>query len=512
MTPKMFVLLLGAMVFGFLLIVIGLRGRRINRHPTCRQCGFDLSGVLPASGTCPECGAGVKLARFVRIGQRRRILTLVVLGIPLLVLPCLPLGLVFFTTITRTDLGRYKPIPLLLWEAKNLGEGDVKVVGKQLHDRMLQGQLTDEEYGRVIDAAMMLQADQARPWTPEWADIVDQARLDGKLSKERLHEFWQHSPVIEWSARSEVRAGSEFTVLGEIKALRGTKSTNLFARLVLESMTIGGRVLKPKARAVLPWQATRTGNTEEQGIYLMGDLARAGFVASQVVRFTGVIPADAKPGVYDILVEIEIRVEEQEQSAARSAKKKPDKAPTHRLVRNVSVEVVSPEVDVVSLIAPTDDQTKALSERLAPQSLTLNDAGASNGWLMAQFSIGQLPVPICHRATLKLGDELYKLGTLTSGKGLRSMDDDGGMMYMGGSNQAGLVILQCFFNTKPPGISKGTLTFTPDREYAELSVDLSEIYGGEIVIDDVEVQSDGQRQRSLPAPSTGSFIWRLLGG
>ena len=48
---------LGSMLVGAILMILGVRGKRINDHPTCRDCRFDLSGVYPGVVTCPECGA-----------------------------------------------------------------------------------------------------------------------------------------------------------------------------------------------------------------------------------------------------------------------------------------------------------------------------------------------------------------------------------------------------------------------------------------------------------------------
>jgi hypothetical protein len=42
---------------GLILLVLGVRGWRIDDHPVCRRCRFDLVGVYPAIGACPECGA-----------------------------------------------------------------------------------------------------------------------------------------------------------------------------------------------------------------------------------------------------------------------------------------------------------------------------------------------------------------------------------------------------------------------------------------------------------------------
>ncbi len=36
-------------VAGVVALVLGLRGRRIDDHPICRKCGFDLVGSLPSA-------------------------------------------------------------------------------------------------------------------------------------------------------------------------------------------------------------------------------------------------------------------------------------------------------------------------------------------------------------------------------------------------------------------------------------------------------------------------------
>jgi hypothetical protein len=42
---------------GISLVARGLRGRRIDDHPLCERCGFDLTGKPQGSDICSECGA-----------------------------------------------------------------------------------------------------------------------------------------------------------------------------------------------------------------------------------------------------------------------------------------------------------------------------------------------------------------------------------------------------------------------------------------------------------------------
>jgi hypothetical protein len=53
----------GLFIAGAALLFVGLRGRRLDDHPLCRRCGFDVFGTPEPQTACPECGADLpKLA------------------------------------------------------------------------------------------------------------------------------------------------------------------------------------------------------------------------------------------------------------------------------------------------------------------------------------------------------------------------------------------------------------------------------------------------------------------
>src|SRR5688500_6972626 len=81
---------------GFVLAWAGWRGRRVNNHPLCRRCGFDLTGRPPDSARCAECGADLSDRCAIRVGQRecrRRPLAAGVVLILLTLAPLAALGL-----------------------------------------------------------------------------------------------------------------------------------------------------------------------------------------------------------------------------------------------------------------------------------------------------------------------------------------------------------------------------------------------------------------------------------
>src|SRR3569832_2276966 len=95
------------------------RGRRVDDHPLCRKCGFDLFGKPAESTRCSECGADLSRKRAVKTGNRvsrRRVLAIVV---PLLVLSAGWLCVVGYARLREIDWNRHKPVAWLISE----GEG-----------------------------------------------------------------------------------------------------------------------------------------------------------------------------------------------------------------------------------------------------------------------------------------------------------------------------------------------------------------------------------------------------
>src|SRR5438874_2059393 len=79
---------IAAFFCGVLLLFLGRRGKRVNDHPVCRRCGYDLTGLPNASTRCAECGANLHRAGAVQHGQRKARGGLVAIG-TLVLLPSL---------------------------------------------------------------------------------------------------------------------------------------------------------------------------------------------------------------------------------------------------------------------------------------------------------------------------------------------------------------------------------------------------------------------------------------
>ena len=197
---------------GALLAWRGWRGVRVNEHPVCRGCGFDLVGtVTPGGGAgkvCPKCGAGLGERGAVRHGQRRRRPVVVGAGCVLLVLGAAVGTLVVAVRSGGFDWNTVKPAWLLVREAQWPGfQSDL--VLRELMVRRTDGTLSSETYRRLAEHGLAVQADAAAPWTALWGDLILDAQDRGDLPLDRAHAFIHNSVSVAAKMRPRVRAGAQ---------------------------------------------------------------------------------------------------------------------------------------------------------------------------------------------------------------------------------------------------------------------------------------------------------------
>src|SRR5690606_33120039 len=105
------------------LLALGRRGRRVDDHPWCRRCRFDLFG-LPSPTHCPECGAALSHQRAVRHGQRRRQPRVMLMGLLLLLGSIGYTGFAAWRITQAEDWIEHKPV---WWLIRDLGSSDATI-------------------------------------------------------------------------------------------------------------------------------------------------------------------------------------------------------------------------------------------------------------------------------------------------------------------------------------------------------------------------------------------------
>ncbi len=190
---------------GLVLLAVGLRGVRVSDHPHCRACGFDLFGSAAAE-RCPECGTGLSRSGAVREGVRRRRPGLIVAGVVLLLPIVAVLGLGAWGAVSSIDWQRVKPVAWLRWEANASGAGaGAGAAVDELLRRQQAGELTAAQVDALIDDALAAQADAARPWDPDWGDILQTAKRDSVLDEGRWQRYAEQAVTVGSPFSLEVR-------------------------------------------------------------------------------------------------------------------------------------------------------------------------------------------------------------------------------------------------------------------------------------------------------------------
>ncbi|MEK6701729.1 MAG: hypothetical protein AABZ53_05670 [Planctomycetota bacterium] len=242
---KILIWLFATIPAGLLLIWIGWRGRRINRVPACRQCWFNLTGVWPASTVCPECGVGLKQRGRVVTGQRRRVWWLIVPGGLGASMACLVIAGAVFLTLWGQGVYQYKPVSMLLWEGRNGSPEYSKAAANELAERMSARKLTNEESHAVVQAALVLQGNLERVWVEEWGTLIDQAALFGVLSDEQKLRYRKQAGVLELVVRPRVRKGDALPVGVRLKERRVGAHTDLSMAFQVTGIKVSSNTESP---------------------------------------------------------------------------------------------------------------------------------------------------------------------------------------------------------------------------------------------------------------------------
>ena len=270
-----------------MLLRLGLRGRRIDDHPLCKRCRFDLVGIYPRAERCTECGR--ELAdRTIRIGHRKPIRSLAAMGLLVTSAGAVALAGVVFLLVSGTGWNDRKPTWLLVGEARVLGTTRAGPALTELLTRFNTGNLDDETMKELVSVALDRQADRSRPWTPEWGDVVEAADANGLLDHAQLNTYVMNASPLGMNVRPSIRYGDRLPVVVTAPNQRAGSSTQFWIALNVATLEIDGeRVGFP---TVLPFA----------GGVMISSRQNTGFEWPAILV---PIPTDLEPGEHTVRVE-----------------------------------------------------------------------------------------------------------------------------------------------------------------------------------------------------------------
>jgi hypothetical protein len=514
-----------AIGIGAILLVFGLRGRRINRSPACRSCGFDLSGTLPGGVTCPECGAGLKRDKAVRIGQRRRMWSVASLGLLLIALPTGGLATAVYAVLTGADINQFKPVGLLLWEARTADGAVAENALKEFLRRRQTGKLSEAAVQNVIEAALEQQADQERPWLEDWGEFIEFARVDGLATDDQYERFYRQCIAFGFEARPSIPSGVPLPIAIRPRETRLGRSSAVSARLHLVSVVLDGTQIMPtqEAPAVYGPDATAEENGEEAFDWYVLRLAERavwfGMASGSASRYGPMtwergdehtlsfpLPSGVSPGSHELVLGMQLRVEDLNVGSAFEPEEERDEsdeqdAQRGTIYHRLRFEVLPADTPAVEILPTGADTEEAIRGSLHP-SATVVPGDLSDRKYILTLAVQDLPCDLTFDAYLRVPGRQLLLGSVVYAR-----SDERRALAAGQTPQ---IVLDGEIGKTD--ISRSWVLLRPKPEFGESTTNIFTAYGGMVTLTSLEVDDQTEpADGSRGIPSVPASLMQLGG-
>ncbi len=455
----MFILAAATVVLGVALLILGLRGRRIDNHPLCRRCRFDLVGLsdvgtgaprqqanAAAAPTrtpprCPECGADISRLRAVRTGHRRRLRSVIVVACVCLLGGLGVGGAAGWAAATKFNWNTIKPVWWLKSESASPHTPTAAAAIAELTVRLGDSRLESGDTSVLISRALDYQADPDRTWIPQWGDFVGAAWKAGLLSDEQRLAFARNAVEPRVAIRPRLRRNEPTAIEIHFRGSRVGRSTPVVLQPTLIGAEIDGQPIEaPKfaGRASLQYSGSSAiGNSitiaAEPGAHVLRTVWS--YAALDPFDPAGPVRAD-----WERIVETPITV-------------LPEDAELIRLIKDESLR-------------------RAMEAAIRAGPIQLARTGGGGLSFNHEFRLTNLPADVAFDSIWRAGDREWPIGTIAG---------------RGGSGQHATN-----YGGDAPALDPGTaavdIILRPSIKAAARNIDVVDIWDGEIVIENVPVE------------------------
>lgn len=457
---------------GLLLLIRGWRGCRIDEHPLCRKCGYDLIASATAVN-CPECGRDLWLPKAIRVGHRRRGWAWLVIG-GLILAAALGSGGMFVYAIAKgANFNRYKPLWLLAREADGAKLRAATAAQGEVFARLAAGRLSTSQIQRIIEVSLRIQVDSSQPWRGWRGDFIEQAWLQGSANDNTLKSYVRNA--IEGACSLEipqrVREGEMMWIHRRHRPMRAGRSGTFMVEvqngpIVLED---GGTLASGGGTS----RSTLTGGSSgHSGVGTNVSLPR---------------------GKYRASTECNVRVERPPQVAnlGGSVGAGPiiDAAPLldeWRMLLTAEFEVVAADADLVERVHDPA-QAEAMRRSVVVERCMAADAASLGTVVWCDARIVAPPVDAAFDIFVRVGDREWPAGSVVG-----FVDEQRWGDAAAPTTRQGLTRTPRQGTAIPPGTERVDIVLRPNVRIAE-QAGLSRMWEGEIVLSNMPLDRPRER-------------------
>ena len=236
MPDGVWIVVITSLLAAVTLLIVGLRGRRKEDHPLCRNCGYDLTGL--SADRCPECGADLTRRRSTRIGHRQRRRGLVGLGVFLLLIGGSGGGPLAWTKVAHFNFTSYKP---LWWLGHDMKGSRATRDAAFLELTHRADRLSPAELRPFCDRALALQASPAT-WDAEGGTLIERVHALGKIDMTRWATYARQAFTFGLSTNPIILAGEPLGFSASVKTAQLNSECFLVEQSIV-SLTIDSRAV-----------------------------------------------------------------------------------------------------------------------------------------------------------------------------------------------------------------------------------------------------------------------------
>ncbi|MDB5295803.1 MAG: hypothetical protein JWO31_1786 [Phycisphaerales bacterium] len=443
-------------------LVWARRGRRVDDHPLCRRCGFDLTGTLGRSERCPECGQELEGPRAVRYGHREPRRAVLVPSVVLLSAAAAWLGVLTYVTVRGVDPIRLAPA----WWLSTRLSGQVgpsrAAELAEVARRAGYGSLPADSEAALVRQALDVQADVNLPWDPNWGRLVERARSGGRVADDQWGRYAAGSLALWLEARPRVRLGDRLPLRVRAGLARRGDVGFALAFAPPSEVSLG------QVSATMSIRESAAGH-EYSGNSDAGWVDALNYTGVDAVPIAAAVSADARPTLGTRPASIELSLHPKVSGGG------PATQPAHRPVSGALLRLQTS----FELLAADRPTVTTGPDRANPSLVGWSPAFAPGGC----YGDGYRPPEVVVRIGIDVARMPVVLRAVVSAGGtVRGRSDDMAVWRAGEGGEQGIIVRSA---TPLPGRVDVRLESAPDL--AARTVEVDRVWTGSVEFRDVPV-------------------------